>query len=106
MMDDDRKRQAALAHLLADWDGCEGGDMLRGLTELFIMAQDGHGYAMSDKTEAFIRQAVQSEIDAQLEWIDDTVVQGIRTQQEADELRVEIDRIQNGPVPDDAEWDR
>lgn len=58
------KQTIKLARLLADFDGCEGGDFLRMLCDVVEYAEDGRGYAYSEETEAAILKAIEHEISA------------------------------------------
>jgi hypothetical protein len=55
-----------LARLLADLDGCEGGDLLRALCEVAEMATDGHGYSYAEgsQTQERILDAIRGEVVA------------------------------------------
>lgn len=61
--------QFNLGYLLADLDGCEPGDFMRGLIDEARRSQDGYGYAMSGRTEQHLRMAIDAEIDAHEEWL-------------------------------------
>lgn len=68
-MDEHKDPQFAEAEVWATLDGCEPGDLLRGLVDEASRARDGHGYAMSNKTEKYLRLAIDAEIEAHEEWI-------------------------------------
>lgn len=61
--------QFKVARLLADLDGCESGDLIMGIVNWADHSQDGHGYAMSDETERFLRMAIDAEIQSHKEWL-------------------------------------
>jgi hypothetical protein len=93
-----------LAEVWAAFDGCEGGDLLRGIAAELERSQDGYGYAMSERTQDHLLAALKSELDEQMKWSSDQFALDIHGQEEIDAVHAETKRILDSEFEDGYYW--